>query len=389
MKRWILLGFLFSLTNCWGKDTTQSADLLVGAERLDLLVPMLGQKRVGMVVNHTSLVQKVHVVDTLLRHGIKIQTIFAPEHGFRGTADAGEIIKDGRDPQTKLPIVSLYGKNKKPTAEQLASVDVLVFDIQDVGLRFYTYISTMFYIMQAAAENGKQVIILDRPNPNGHYVDGPVLEKGFESFVGIVPIPIVHGMTVAELAQMFVGENWLGCDKSLQLSVISCSNYNRNAPYSLPVGPSPNLPNDQAIQLYASLCFFEGTEVSLGRGTDFPFQVYGGRHKSYGSFQFTPVNKPGAANPPLKDVPCFGVDLRSIDARRVGFTLRYLLDAFKNTPQNTDFFLKTNHFNLLAGNAWLKEMVLAGASEEAMRRAWTPSLENFKKLRKKYLLYAD
>lgn len=389
MKNWLFFSLWLAFSGCWGKDTTQKGQLLLGAERIDVIVPKLAGKRVGMVVNHTSMVGSVHLVDTLLRRQVTIQTIFAPEHGFRGTADAGEVIRDGRDPKTQLPIVSLYGKNKKPTPEQIQNLDVIVFDIQDVGVRFYTYISTMFYVLQAAAEQGKEVIVLDRPNPNGHYVDGPVLEKGFESFVGIAPIPVVHGMTVAELANMFNQEGWLGVGKTAQLSVVPCLNYNRNQIFEPSIRPSPNLPSIQSIWLYPSLCFFEGTQISLGRGTPFPFQVYGGESTRYGSFQFTPQDTPGAMNPPLEGKLCYGADLRQVQARDLKFSLKYLLETFQKTPSPADYFLKTNHFNLLAGNAWLKEMILAGANEEAIRRAWTPGLEAFKQTRKKYLIYAE
>lgn len=389
MRKWLFFSLWLAFSGCWGKDTTQKGELLLGAERFDILLPKLVGKRVGMVVNHTSTIGKTHLVDTLLRRNVAIKTIFAPEHGFRGTADAVEIIRDGKDPKTQLPIISLYGKNKKPTAEQLKEVDILVFDIQDVGVRFYTYISTMYYVMQAAAELGKEIVVLDRPNPNGHYVDGPVLEKGFESFVGIVPIPVVHGMTVAELAQMFNQEGWLGVSKMAQLTVIPCLHYTRSTVYEPPVRPSPNLPTYHSILLYPSLCYFEGTNISLGRGTDFPFQVFGGEYPEIGSFKFTPEDKPGAMNPPLEGKLCFGQDLRQVNARELGFTLSYLLDAYQKSPKKADFFLKTNHFNLLAGNAWIKEMILAGATEESIRLAWTPGLESFKQTRKKYLIYAD
>ncbi|MFN3782737.1 MAG: exo-beta-N-acetylmuramidase NamZ domain-containing protein [Spirosomataceae bacterium] len=376
-----------------GKDKTDSSidkqEIVLGAERRELYYPRLKGKNIGMVVNHTSMVGDVHLVDQLVSDGLTVKTIFAPEHGFRGNADAGEIVKDGKDVSTGLPIVSLYGKNKKPSPEQLKGLDVVIFDIQDVGLRFYTYISTMYYVMEACAEQNIQVIILDRPNPNGHYVDGPVLEKEFKSFVGIVPIPIVHGMTVGELGQLINEEGYLSNGVSCSLLVVPCEGYTHTTPYILPVKPSPNLPNQQAILLYPSICFFEGTTISVGRGTNTQFQVIGGEYKEYGNYTFTPVDMAGAQNPPLEGKVCFGRDLRNLDMYAIRFSLSFLLEMYEKSPKKETFFLSTNHFNLLAGNAWLKEMVIQGASEEEIRKRWQPELAKFKDVRKKYLIYAE
>lgn len=376
-----------------GKDKTDSSidkqEIVIGAERRELYYPRLKGKNIGMVVNHTSMVDNIHLVDQLVSDGMAVRTIFAPEHGFRGNADAGEVVKDGKDVSTGLPIISLYGKNKKPSPEQLKGLDVVIFDIQDVGLRFYTYISTMYYVMEACAEQNIEVIILDRPNPNGHYVDGPVLEKAFKSFVGIVPIPIVHGMTVGELGQFINEEGYLSNGVSCSLLVVPCQGYTHSTRYILPVKPSPNLPNQQAILLYPSICFFEGTNISVGRGTNTQFQVIGGEYKEYGNYTFTPVDMAGAQNPPLEDKVCFGKDLRNLDMYAIRFSLSFLLEMYEKSPKKETFFLSTNHFNLLAGNAWLKEMVIQGASEEEIRKRWQPELAKFKDVRKKYLIYAE
>ena len=362
--------------------------LKTGAEQLDLYLPKLQGKRVGLIVNQTSTIGQTHLVDTLISRGVQVKTIFAPEHGFRGEADAGAHIKDGNDPKTGLPIISLYGNNKKPLPEQIANLDVLLFDIQDVGTRFYTYISTMHYVMEAAAENGKEVMILDRPNPNGHYVDGPVLEMEQQSFVGMHPIPIVHGLTIGELAQMINGEKWLKGGKQADLTVIPMANYNHNMAYDLPVKPSPNLPNDQAIALYPSICFFEGTNVSVGRGTPTPFQVIGIPYYKNKNFSFTPVSTPGAQNPPHKGVTCYGLDLTD-PADAQPFTLSYLLEMYRNSTNKEQFFNKNNFIDRLAGTSKLREQVIAGKTEAEIRASWEPALSNYKTLRKQYLLYPD
>ncbi|MDX5481776.1 MAG: DUF1343 domain-containing protein [Hymenobacteraceae bacterium] len=366
--------------------TANETSFKMGAEQMDLYLPKLQGKRVGLVVNQTSVVGQTHLVDTLLSRGVTINTIFAPEHGFRGEADAGAHIKDAKDSKTGLPIISLYGKNKKPLPEQIKNLDVLLFDIQDVGTRFYTYISTMHYVMEAAAENGKEVLVLDRPNPNGHYVDGPVLEMDQQSFVGMHPIPIVHGLTVGELAKMINGEKWLEGQRQANLTVIPMANYDHDMPYDLPVKPSPNLPNAQAIALYPSICFFEGTDVSVGRGTPTPFQVIGSPYYQKKDFSFTPVSTPGATNPPHKDVKCYGKDLTKVEvADKVD--LAYLLDMYQHSSNKDKFF--NNFFEKLAGTTKLRQQVIAGKTEAEIRASWEPALSNYKTLRKKYLLYPD
>lgn len=365
--------------------TTMGADLRMGAERSDIYLPILDGKRIGLVVNHTSMVGEVHLVEYLLGQGVEVVKIFVPEHGFRGTADAGEAVANSVDEQTGLPVISLYGKNKKPDAGTLKDVDVLIFDIQDVGVRFYTYISTMHYIMEAAAENDRTVMVFDRPNPNGHYIDGPILEPAHVSFVGIHPIPIVHGLTVAELAKMINGEGWLKNGMQCSLEVVPMQNYKHNMPYSLPVKPSPNLPNDRSINLYPSICFFEGTHMSLGRGTQYPFQVLGYPDPSFGDFTFTPVSIDGMSkNPPLKDQKCYGIDLREgpmLDR----IDLSYVIHFYKKWKSTESFFKP--HFTLLAGTKSLEEQIRAGWTEEQIRESWKPGLENYQRIREKYLMY--
>src|SRR5690554_1092672 len=297
------------------KDTTKSITsvILPGADQPEAYLPLLKGKKVGLVVNQTSILTQqnnLHLVDFLLKEGIKVQKVFVPEHGFRGDADAGEVVKNDTDRKTGLPLVSLYGNNKKPSESAVADVDIIIFDLQDVGLRFYTYISTLHYLMEACAENGKPLLILDRPNPNGEYIDGPVLKEGFTSFVGMHPIPVVHGLTVGELALMVNGEAWLKNGVKCLLTVVPMDHYRHDRVYKLPVQPSPNLPNHLSIRLYPSLCFFEGTEVSIGRGTDYPFQVAGYPDPAFGDFSFTPESRPGASDPLQKGQLCYGLDLR-------------------------------------------------------------------------------
>ncbi|WP_437179409.1 exo-beta-N-acetylmuramidase NamZ family protein [Pontibacter vulgaris] len=366
--------------------TPETAPLKTGAEQTEKYLNLLKGKRIGLVVNQTSVIGKTHLVDSLVSQGINIITIFAPEHGFRGDADAGAYVKDAKDVRTGLPIISLYGKNKKPLPEQLQNIDILVFDIQDVGTRFYTYISTMHYVMEAAAEQNKEVLILDRPNPNGHYVDGPVLEPAFKSFVGMHPIPIVHGVTVGELAHMINGEKWLEGQRQAKITVIPVANYTHSTAYTLPVKPSPNLPNAQAIALYPSICFFEGTNVSVGRGTTTPFQVIGSPYYKYKTYTFTPQSMPGALDPPYKNQPCYGMDLTS-PSHAQPFTLTYLIEFYKNSTQQEKFF--NNFFEKLAGTATLREQIKSGKTESEIRASWEPTLSNYKQLRKKYLLYPD
>ncbi|MDB5243183.1 MAG: hypothetical protein JWP57_3808 [Spirosoma sp.] len=369
------------------RNSVSAPSLLTGADQTNLYLPMLQGKRVGMVVNHTSRIGQTHLVDSLLALGVSIKTIFAPEHGFRGEATDGEKISNARDPRTGVMIASLYGQNRKPSKAQLDSLDVLIFDIQDVGTRFYTYISTMHYVMEACAENKKPLIVLDRPNPNGHYVDGPVLDPKFKSFVGMHPIPVVHGLTVGELARMINGEGWLGPGKSCPLTVVPVKNYTHQTPYVLPVRPSPNLPNQQAVLLYPSLCFFEGTVVSVGRGTDKQFQVIGSPYTQYGPYQFTPVDKPGAVNPPLEGKLCYGLDLSTVPISRKGMMLDYFFDFFNRASDKTKFFLANNGIDRLAGTDQLRLQMLAGVSAQKIRASWQPALSAYKQTRQKYLLY--
>jgi uncharacterized protein YbbC (DUF1343 family) len=364
---------------------TQPSSLRVGADQLDVLLPKLTGKRVALVVNHTAVVRNTHLTDTLKTRGITIKKVFAPEHGFRGSAADGETIKDGVDIKTGLVVASLYGANKKPTPEQLTDVDIVVFDIQDVGARFYTFISTLHYVMEACAEQNKQLIVLDRPNPNGNYVDGPILDSALRSFVGMHPIPIVHGLTVGELAQMINGEGWLTKKVKCNIEIIPVKNWTHQDPYSLPIRPSPNLPDDQAIRLYPSLCWFEGTVISVGRGTQIPFLVLGNPELKTLPFQFTPVETPGMANnPPHKNQVCYGIDLRHVLVEPK-VTLKYLIDFYKLYPDKEKFF--TSSFNRLAGTKLLQQQIKDGLSEDEIRKTWQQGLEVYKEKRKKYLMY--
>jgi uncharacterized protein YbbC (DUF1343 family) len=359
--------------------------LKTGAENYEDYLPILRNKRIGIVTNPTGIVEnKKHLVDFLLENKVDLQKIYAPEHGFRGTADAGEVIKDGKDIKTNLPIISLYGSNKKPKPEQLAAIDVVIFDIQDVGARFYTYISTLHYVMEACAENNIELLVLDRPNPNGSIVDGPVLEIEHKSFVGMHPIPVLHGMTIGEYAKMINGEKWLANSVACNLTVIPCANYKRDMPYSLPVKPSPNLPNDQSINLYASLCFFEGTNVSVGRGTEKQFQIYGSPFLLKTEFSFMPQPNFGAKEPMHKDILCYGEDLSKI--KKVNrLELKWLIKAYANTSDKTVFF--NDFFTKLAGTKKLQEQIIEGVSEKEIRKSWEADLNTFKEMRKKYLIY--
>jgi uncharacterized protein YbbC (DUF1343 family) len=370
------------------KTKTKTAPIQTGAEQVNLYLSSLKGKRVGMVVNQTSRIGTTHLVDSLKASGITITTIFAPEHGFRGQATDGETIKNSVDVRTGIPILSLYGANRKPSKAQMDSLDVLVFDIQDVGTRFYTYISTMHYLMEACAETQKPLIVLDRPNPNGHYVDGPVLDMKFQSFVGMHPLPIVHGLTVGELARMINGQKWLKGQLVCPLTVVPLKNYTHQTPYTLPVAPSPNLPNQQAVLLYPAMCLFEGTVVSVGRGTNTQFQVIGGPdNPAFGPYQFTPVDTPGAINPPQEGKRCYGLDLRTVDARKLGFSLTYLLDFYRKAADKNTFFLANNGIDRLAGSDQLRQQIRAGVSEGKIRQSWEPALRGYKQMRKQYLLY--
>ena len=361
--------------------------LQTGAEQTALYLPLLAGKRVGLLVNQTSMVGEQHLVDLLLANNVNVVSIFAPEHGFRGDHDAGASVKSGIDSKTGLPLWSLYGANKQPAAEQMQQLDVVIFDIQDVGVRYYTYISSMHYMMQAAATHGVSMLVLDRPNPNGAYVDGPVLDMTFQSFVGMHPIPLLHGMTVGELAQMIKGEGWINDAEQLQLSVVPLSGYQRSQQYSLPVKPSPNLPNAQAVALYPSLGFFEATPLSVGRGTPFPFQVIGYDKFSTGNFQFMPVSTPGAAlTPPLMDKVLLGEDLRQVKAQ--GLSLQYLLRwqaLFK--AQGETLFNSAGFMDKLAGTDRLRLQIEQGLSESEIRAGWQAELKLFRRQRQPYLLY--
>ncbi|PIQ49330.1 MAG: hypothetical protein COW03_05510 [Cytophagales bacterium CG12_big_fil_rev_8_21_14_0_65_40_12] len=382
MNRLLFALLIFLCFNC----QSQESELKVGAESTEEYLPLLKGQRIALVVNQTSMIGQTHLVDSLFSLGLDIKKVMAPEHGFRGEAPDGEKVNDSKDEKTGIPIVSIYGSNKKPTPEMLADVDVLIFDIQDVGVRFYTFISTMHYVMEAAAENGKKVIVLDRPNPNGMYIDGPVKSDSVNSFVGMHPIPIVHGLTVGELAQMINGEGWLKGGVKADLTVIKMENWDHNATYDLPVKPSPNLPTDNAIALYASLGLFEGTVVSVGRGTDLPFEVIGHPKFGLGSFGFTPKPNAGSKYPPLEGEQCFGQNLSNAGAPRE-FTLRYLIEYHRALKDSTDFF--KDYLTLLAGTPMLKAQIEAGMSEEAIKATWQKDLDAYKAKRKQYLLYKD
>ncbi|PZR16225.1 MAG: DUF1343 domain-containing protein [Flavobacterium psychrophilum] len=370
-----------------------NAPIKTGADNFEQYLPLLRNKKTGVVTNQTGIVSldngnAISVVDFLIDKNIDIKKIYAPEHGFRGTADAGELIKDGKDTKTGLPIISLYGNNKKPKPEQLKDIDVLVFDLQDVGARFYTYISSLHYIMEACAEEGITLIVLDRPNPNGSIIDGPILEKENTSFVGMHTIPVLHGMTIGEYAKMINGEKWLKNGVECKLTVIPCTNYKRDMFYGLPVKPSPNLPNDQSINLYASLCFFEGTNVSLGRGTNKQFQIYGSPSlpKEKFSFSFTPEPNEGAKEPPLKGKLCYGEDLSKAPKVKQ-LELKWLIKAYNSTEDKSKFFIP--FFTKLAGTTKLQQQIESGMSEDAIRKSWESGLSKFKIMRKKYLIYSE
>ncbi|MCF8362653.1 MAG: DUF1343 domain-containing protein [Prolixibacteraceae bacterium] len=359
-----------------------------GAEQPDQYINLLTNKKVALMVNHTSMVDSIHLVDFLLANNINIAKVFAVEHGFRGQAANGEEINSTVDEKTGLPVVSLYGKKKKPSSDDLNNIDVVVFDMQDVGCRFYTYISSMHYLMEACAENNVQVIILDRPNPNGDYIAGPVLNTDLKSFVGLHPIPVVHGCTVGELAQMINGEGWLKTRQKCSLSIIPVKHYSHKTRYTPPVKPSPNLPNYQAVRLYPSLCFFEATNVSIGRGTDFPFQVIGFPGAS-GSFTFKPREIPGVSNNPLhENKTCTGIDLRTIKPVPE-FTLKYFIDFYNQFKESENFWKSKRWIELLSGSKELYHQINNGLSEDEIRDTWQKDLEQYKSTREKYLLYPD
>ncbi|MFT4601485.1 MAG: hypothetical protein ACI857_001665 [Arenicella sp.] len=374
-----------------------NANVVVGAGHFDEYIGDLEGMKVGIVGNQSSMIGETHLVDSLIALGVNVVKVFSPEHGFRGKADAGEKVQDGIDNETGLPIISLYGSNKKPKAAQLSDIDILLFDIQDVGARFYTYISTLNYVMEAAAETGKKVIVLDRPNPNGHYVDGPVLEDSQSSFVGMNPVPVVHGMSIAEYAQMIKGEAWINKAEDLDLKVVKCSGWDHNEFYELPIAPSPNLPNMKSVYLYPNLCFFEGTEVSVGRGTDIPFQCLGHPKMEVDVledlYSFKPEPNDGASKPKLMGETCYGFDYSNDDVKemraRGSIDFIALSDFYLKLDLGKEFFLTNNFFNLLAGNSELKVQIMEGISMSDIREGWEPKLDEFKEMRKKYLLYTD
>ena len=369
------------------------AQIITGAEQMERYLPILHEKSVAVCCNQTSVIAATHLVDSLTCRGVYIAKIFAPEHGFRGEAEAGATIHSTTDERTGIPIVSLYGNNKKPTSEQLKDVDIIVFDIQDVGCRFFTYISTLHYVMEATAAHNIPVLIFDRPNPNGYFVDGPVLEEKQKSFVGMHPVPVVYGMTIGEYAQMINGEKWLEKDLVCDLQIIDCKNYTHSSRYSLPIKPSPNLGSDEAIYLYPSLCLFEGTDISVGRGTTTPFQIFGHPNLTYGDYYFTPEPIKGVSeNPPQKGKKCRGFNLTheiNPESDNNFFNISYLLNAYNHFPKEMKFFTNPDFFDKLAGNSTLRWQIINGKTEEEIRASWQPALEKFKEIRNKYLIYPE
>ncbi|MDE6652694.1 MAG: DUF1343 domain-containing protein [Paramuribaculum sp.] len=368
-----------------------NAQVTVGAARTTEYLPLMQGKRVALLSNHTGMVGDEHTLDLMLRHGVNVTTIFSPEHGFRGTADAGEHVAGGKDVKTGIPIASLYdGRTRMPAKSVMDNIDVIAVDIQDVGLRFYTYYCTMVDLMNAAARYGKEFIVLDRPNPNGMTVDGPVLDMKYASGVGRLPIPILHGMTLGELALMANGEGWLKDGKKINLRVIPCTGYTHATRYRLPVAPSPNLPDMKAVYMYPSTCYFEATPVSLGRGTDTPFTIYGHPGMKEGDFYFTPKSRPGAKNPPQLGKRCRGRNLRSMSDEEMiaqGVNFEYVIDAYNAMGKPSNFF--TSFFELLAGNAKIRQMIESGATAEQIRASWSDDVKAFKAKRKPYLLYPE
>lgn len=413
----LIFSLFIILTNCTAQksqpatsDQQQAIKIIPGAERINVYLPLIKGKRVGIFANQTTTVGNIHLVDTLKKLGVNIRVIFGPEHGFRGTADAGESVGTYVDQKTGVTVISLYGNKRKPSADDLKDIDILIFDIQDVGVRFYTYISSLQDFMEAAFENSKPLMILDRPNPNGFYVDGPVLDPKFKSFVGMQPVPIVYGMTIAEYAFMIAGEKWLSekanqkyeyylraensPDTPFHFQIIKCQNYTHNSKYILPVRPSPNLPEIQSIYLYPSTCFFEGTVFSEGRGTDKPFEVFGHPSMPKNLYSFVPKPNEGAKSSKHYYETCYGWNLHDtpekvlneVDGR---IQLKWLINAYKLFPGKDSFFLKTNHFYRLSGNDMLMQQIKDGKTEDEIRKSWQPDLEKFKAIRKKYLLYPD
>ena len=370
---------ILMILSCFGVN---AQELVLGAEKINEIISYTKSKNIAIVANQTSLIQNTHLVDTLVSLNQDIKLIFSPEHGFRGKADAGAYINDGIDKKTGIPILSLHGKHKKPKNENLKNIDIIIFDIQDVGARFYTYISTLHYILEAASEQEIQVLVLDRPNPNGHYIDGPVLEEKYKSFIGKHPIPIVHGMTIGEYAKMIIGEKWI--EKECSLKIIKMLNYNREDIYDLPIKPSPNLPNKRAVNLYPSLCLFERTTISIGRGTDYPFQHFGAPFLK-SNYSFEPVSGPGSKYPKHENKVCFGTDLRSQTKILNSINLDWLIECYNQSNDKENFF--TLNFDQLAGTDKLRLQIISGMSAKKISETWLEGLSKFQKTREKYLIY--
>lgn len=391
MKTTVITSLLFCITLCTNAQKTNNSRIAVGAEQTSEYFPILKNKKIAVFSNHTGMIGNKHTVDVLLENKLNVVAIFSPEHGFRGDADAGEHVSSSVDSKTGVPILSLYdGKAGRPSEESMRKFDVLLVDIQDVGLRFYTYYISMVKLMDACAEYNRKMIILDRPNPNGHYVDGPILDMKYKSGVGWLPIPVVHGMTLGELALMVNGEKWLPASKECDVTVIKCKNYTHRSLYQLPVAPSPNLPNMKAIYLYPSTCYFEATPVSLGRGTSLPFQIYGHPNMRGYDYSFTPKSVPGAKNPPQLDKLCYGKDLSGLSDKEIwekGVDLSYVIDAYTNLNMGEHFFRP--FFELLIGTDYVRKMIIQGKSADEIKAMWKDDVEKFKVQRKPYLLYAE
>lgn len=392
IKKLLLICLIyFGFSQITSAQNQDNKDFKAAADLPELYLNRLKGKKVIVVANQTSLLQnKKHIVDFLVENNINIKSIFAPEHGFRGDADAGEHVKNGVDSKTGLPIISLYGNNKKPKPEQLKGADLILFDIQDVGVRFYTYISTLTYVMEAAAENNIAVMVLDRPNPHDGYIDGPMLKNQWKSFVGLHNVPVVYGLTIGEYGNMVNGENWLNKGIQAQYEVIPMQAYHKQKRYAISERPSPNLPNDQSINLYPSLCFFEGTQISLGRGTDLPFQIYGSPWTKNMTYQFTPKPNYGSKDPFLNGQLCYGENLSDYKKNLKEINLEWLLKAYSNyNNPNQNFFLSNLFFDKLAGSDELRKQIIAGKSEKEIKASWKKDLENFQKIRSKYIIYPD
>lgn len=391
MKTTVITSLLFCITLCTNAQKTNNSRIAVGAEQTSEYFPILKNKKIAVFSNHTGMIGNKHTIDVLLENKLNVVAIFSPEHGFRGDADAGEHVSSSVDSKTGVPILSLYdGKAGRPSEESMRKFDVLLVDIQDVGLRFYTYYISMVKLMDACAEYNRKMIILDRPNPNGHYVDGPILDMKYKSGVGWLPIPVVHGMTLGELALMVNGEKWLPASKECDVTVIKCKNYTHHSLYQLPVAPSPNLPNMKAIYLYPSTCYFEATPVSLGRGTSLPFQIYGHPNMRGYDYAFTPKSVPGAKNPPQLDKLCYGKDLSGLSDKEIwekGVDLSYVIDAYTNLNMGEHFFRP--FFELLIGTDYVRKMIIQGKSADEIKAMWKDDVEKFKVQRKPYLLYAE